>query len=163
MTKKKPTSKDWSKIEALFLQGEKPRFIVDKFPNLDITPKSISTKFSKMGLGEQKKKIEVKTKEVLIDKITEDKIDYNLKHINLFDKNLKLIDALLDYRLKNVEQAPSELVISDIVNDATALIRGICAGQKGQRLALGLDKLINDDNDSTPVINTVENLDDKLI
>lgn len=47
MEKRKPTEKDWQKIRVLYLNGEKPRFIVQKFPELDLTAKAISTKFSK--------------------------------------------------------------------------------------------------------------------
>ena len=55
--KRKPTEKEWQKIRALYLSGVKPRHIVEKFPDLKLTAKGISNKFSFNSTKEKRDKI----------------------------------------------------------------------------------------------------------
>jgi len=162
--KRKPTQKDWEKMQTLFLKGEKPRFIVEKFPELDITAKQVSTKFCKKNLGEKKKKIEEKATEKIIDKLADIKARTNEAHIQAYE-------LLQQKVLEKIRQDTYQVVIGgkfpeivDIENDLSQLAKGAVALekiQKGQRLALNLDN--QDESEDEPEMVFVENVDlDKI-
>ncbi|MEI7474701.1 MAG: hypothetical protein WCK67_07965 [bacterium] len=157
----KPTQKDWDKIEALYLKGEKPRFIAEKFPNLQITAIQISKRFSKKNLNEKKRRIEKKVKEKLEETIIDIKVQRNQEHIEQFDFLAKKIIEKIKKDTYQVVAGKDPKII-DLENDLAQLARAATALekiQKGQRLALGLDEKANINIDM-PEVNIVENLAD---
>ena len=55
IVKRKPNSKDWAKIRAMYLRGESLDFVMEHIPELDIKRSSISEKMSREGINRKKK------------------------------------------------------------------------------------------------------------
>lgn len=157
--KRKPTTKDWGKITALYLKGEKPRFIVEKMPYLDISAKEISSRLSRKNAKTKKQKIAEKVEERLIDDIIEEKAAINKKHIVIANQIITVVENYIknenykDFstfdmfgKFKNTR--------AETINTATLkqVANVLSQMQKVQRLAGDFDKEENDDL-TPPVIN----------
>ena len=60
MEKHKATDKELKEMLTLYLKGVKPRNILKKYPDVDITAKDLSTWFSKQKAKQNKDKINKK-------------------------------------------------------------------------------------------------------
>ena len=158
MEKRKPTEKDWQKIRVLYLNGEKPRFIVQKFPELDLTAKAISTKFSKNNTKKKRDKIKQKVEEKLLDDITTQQANANKELVQVSKKIVEVVKNYLENEMykdfagftkKGFFCETSETINTAAFKD---MVRALCDVQKAQRLALDMDKEIQEKL-PTPVIN----------
>jgi len=93
-----------------------------------------------------------------------DRIAINCRHINLFNTALDSVDILLKNFLGEIQkfsESPLELS-KNVIATLDFLISAISKIQKGQRIALDLDK--NTPLDSTePKINYIEGVDIKKV
>ena len=93
-----------------------------------------------------------------------DKIEINLRHVNLFNTALDSVEFLLNNflaEIKNYKENPLELS-KNLIATLDFLISAIAKIQKGQRLALNLDK-DTPLQDTEPQINIIEGVDFKKI
>lgn len=158
MVKRKPTAKDWEKIRALYLKGEKPRFIVQKFPELDITAKAISSKFSNNKTKEKRDKIKQRVEETLLEDIAAQQEEANRELIAISKKALNVIKKYLDN--ENYKEFAGFTKFgffcekSETINTKAfgEMMKALVNAQKTQRLALDMDKDPKE-NLPTPVIN----------
>lgn len=95
---------------------------------------------------------------VKINDIKSIKEDINQKHIDFFNKSLKVLGFILDEYSRELCRADIEFLEMPKNSIATLdfLITSILKIQKGHRLALGLDEI--DLEDSAPQINIIEGL-----
>jgi len=100
-----------------------------------------------------KKELDIKSK----------KNDVNSKHIEFYDKTLDILSFILDEYSRELTRADIEFLEmpKNSITTLDFLISSITKVQKGQRLALGLDE--NEFEDTSPVINIIEGLDEKKI
>lgn len=98
-----------------------------------------------------------------IEDIKQKKNDVNNKHIEYYDKTLEILGYMLDEFSRELTRADIEFL--DMPKNTVAvidfLISSIGKVQKGQRLALGLD--VEEFEDTSPVINIIEGLNEKKI
>lgn len=158
MAKRKPSEKDWQKIKALYLKGEKPRFIALKFPELDITAKSISSKFSRNNTTKKRDKIKQKVEEKLLDDIAAQQASANKKLAFVSQKIIDVVKSYLDDEMYKIFTGINKkgffCETSKTINTAAFknMVRALCDAQKAQRLALDMDKEIQEKL-PTPIIN----------
>jgi hypothetical protein len=136
MEKRKPTAKDWEKIKVLYLKGEKPKNIVEKFKTLEITARQITRKFSANKITDKKRQIETKTQEILENDIIQEKTEANKRHIALYDEGLDIVEKLLKAYKENALQGKKRGVNPFNLEKIFSCIE---KAQKGQRLALNID------------------------
>ena len=89
-----------------------------------------------------------------------DKVTINCWHVNLFNTALESVEILLKnflVEIKNYNENPLELS-KNIIATLDFLISAIGKIQKGQRLALNLDKT-TPIQDTEPQINVIEGID----
>lgn len=87
-------------------------------------------------------------------------VDTNCRHVNLFDTALESVEILLKnflIEIRNYNENPLELS-KNIIATLDFLISAIGKIQKGQRLALNLDKNMTL-QDYEPQINVIEGID----
>ncbi len=91
------------------------------------------------------------------------KKEINQKHINFYDKTLSVLEFMLDEYSKELARADIEFleIPKNSIASLDFLISSIGKVQKGQRLALGLDLEVPDNNE--PEINIVEGLNESKI
>lgn len=93
-----------------------------------------------------------------------EKVDVNCRHITLYNTALDSIEVLLENffaEIKNYRENPLELS-KNLIATLDFLISAIVKIQKGQRLALNMDKNTNL-QDSEPQINIIEGINfDKI-
>ena len=100
---------------------------------------------------------------VMSKKVEDIKQNVNQKHIEFYDKTLKVLEFMLSEYSREIKYAEFEFI--DAPKNAIAmldfLISSIGKVQKGQRLALGLDDdaVVNEE----PKINVVEGLCEEKI
>lgn len=87
----------------------------------------------------------------------------NQKHIQFYDKALDILEFTLDEFSKELMHADIEFLElpKNTVSTLDFLISAIGKVQKGQRLALGLDE--NDFEDTSPIINIIEGINENKI
>ena len=93
-----------------------------------------------------------------------DKVEINCRHVNLFNTALDSVEILLNNflaEIKNYNENPLELS-KNLIATLDFLISAIGKIQKGQRLALNLDK-DSPLQDTEPQINIIEGVDFKKI
>ena len=134
----KPTADDWAKIRVLFLKNVSLDDILKELPEVDVSKKSISEKMCREGMNKKKKEIEAKTNKKLYERVEEEKIAANEKHIQLFNDSLEIVNTLL-------EQYRDELALGKAKPRASAynmdlIMSAISKAQKGLRVALGMDE-----------------------
>lgn len=158
MAKRKPSEKDWQKIKALYLKGEKPRFIALKFPELDITAKSISSKFSRNNTTKKRDKIKQKVEEKLLDDIVAQQASANKELVQVSKKIVEVVKNYLENEMykdfAGFTKKGFFCETSKTINTAAFkdMVRALCDTQKAQRLALDMDKEIQEKL-PTPIIN----------
>ena len=158
--KHKPTAKDWAKIRALYLRGETLDYVMEQIPDVEIRRSTISERMSREGINKKKREIEERTKQKLCQRVEEDKLAANERHIQLFNESLDVIQTLLD-------QYKDELLLGKAKPRASAynmdlIMSGISKAQNGLRVALGMDEN-GDLQVNQPEVLTIEGLDEKKI
>ena len=136
--KHKPTVDDWAKIRVLFLKDVSLDDILKEMPEVDVSKKSISEKMCREGMNKKKREIEARTNKKLYERVEEEKIAANEKHIQLFNDSLEIVRTLL-------EQYREELSLGKAKPRASAynmdlIMSAISKAQKGLRVALGMDE-----------------------
>lgn len=91
-------------------------------------------------------KIASKTHQKAIEKISDDKSDRNIRHLNVWDKILNKIDDLASKDKWTIYTINGIVEIDVEPKDLTNLAAAMDKVQKGQRLAEGLDKNLHNDN-----------------
>lgn len=134
----KPTVDDWAKIRVLFLKDVSLDDILKEMPEVDVSKKSISEKMCREGMNKKKREIEARTNKKLYERVEEEKIAANEKHIKLFNDSLEIVKTLL-------EQYREELSLGKAKPRASAynmdlIMSAISKAQKGLRVALGMDE-----------------------
>ncbi len=91
------------------------------------------------------------------------KAEVNQKHIVFYDKTLSVLEFILDEFSRELTRADIEFLEmpKNAVSTLDFIISSIGKIQKGQRLALGLD--VEEFEDTSPVINIIEGMDEKKI
>jgi len=136
--KRKPTAKDWAKIRTLYLRGESLDYVMEQIPDVDIKRSSISEKMSREGINKKKKEIEERTQNKLCQRVEEEKIAANERHIQLFNESLDVIQTLLEQYKAELSQGKAKPRASAYNMDL--IMSGISKAQKGLRVALGMDE-----------------------
>lgn len=136
--KRKPTAKDWAKIRAMYLRGETLDFVMEQIPDLDIKRSSISERMCREGINKKEKEIEERTRNKLYQRVEEDKIQANERHIQLFNESLDVIQTLLEQYKEELTEGKSKPRASAYNMDL--IMSGISKAQKGLRVALGMDE-----------------------
>ncbi len=159
MAKRKPSEKDWQKIKALYLKGEKPRFIALKFPELDITAKSISSKFSRNNTTKKRDKIKQKVEEKLLNDIEKQQEEANRA---LIDVSIKIVDVVKNYLEKGQYNDFAGFSYGKMVKTSSntlntfafnQVVKAVSEAQKIQRKALGMDDKDKGKELPAPIIN----------
>ena len=136
--KRKPTAKDWQKIRTLYLRNETLDYVMEQIPYLDIKRKTIIEKMSREGINRKKRKIEEKVTQKLCERVEEEKIAANERHIQLFNESLDVIQTLLDQYKTELTEGKAKPRASAYNMDL--IMSGISKAQKGLRVALGMDE-----------------------
>ncbi|MCD7740285.1 MAG: hypothetical protein LUH11_02940 [Candidatus Gastranaerophilales bacterium] len=136
--KHKPTVDDWSKIRVLFLKGITLDNILKELPDVDVSKKSISEKMCREGINKKKREIEERANKKLYERVEEEKIIANEKHIQLFNNSLDIIQILLEQYKSELSQGKSKPRASAYNMDL--VMSAISKAQKGLRVALGMDE-----------------------
>ena len=123
--KHKPTVDDWAKIRVLFLKDVSLDDILKEMPEGE-------------GMNKKKREIEAKANKKLYERVEEEKIAANERHIQLFNESLEIVKTLL-------EQYRDELTLGKAKPRASAynmdlIMSAISKAQKGLRVALGMDE-----------------------
>ena len=143
MTKKvierhKPTVDDWAKIRVLYLKSVPLDDILKEMPEVDVSKKSISEKMCREGINKKKREIEARTNKKLYERVEEEKIAANEKHIQLFNESLEIVKTLLEQYRDELSQGKSKPRASAYNMDL--IMSAISKAQKGLRVALGMDE-----------------------
>lgn len=136
--KHKPTAEDWAKIRVLFLKDVALDDILRELPEVDISKKSISEKMCREGINKKKREIEARTTKRIYERVEEEKIAANERHIALYNNSLEIVNTLL-------EQYRYELTLGKAKPRASAynmdlIMSAISKAQRGLRVALGMDE-----------------------
>lgn len=134
----KPTADDWAKIRVLFLKNVPLDEILNELPEVDVSKKSISEKMCREGMNKKKKEIEAKANKKLYERIEEEKIATNEKHIQLFNDSLEIVNTLLEQYREELSQGKAKPRASAYNMDL--IMSAISKAQKGLRVALGMDE-----------------------
>lgn len=136
--KHKPTAKDWAKIRTLYLRGESLDYVMEQIPDVDIKRSSISEKMSREGINRKKKEIEERTQKKLCERVEEEKIAANERHIQLFNESLDVIQTLLEQYKDELSKGKAKPRASAYNMDL--IMSGISKAQRGLRVALNMDE-----------------------
>lgn len=158
--KHKPTSKDWDKIRALYLQGESLDYVMEQIPDVDVKRSTISEKMSREGINKKRKEIEEKTQRKLCQRVEEEKIAANERHISLYNQSLDVIQTLLTQYTDELKQGKAKPRASAYNMDL--ILSGLSKAQKGLRIALGIDEDGNLE-DKQPEILVIEGVKEENI
>lgn len=158
MTKRKPTAKEWDKIRALYLKGEKPRFIVEKFPELDLNAKAISTKFSANKTTAKRDKIKDKVEQKLLSEIQQEQENANRELIKISKKIVSVVAQYLEnenYKdFAGFTKRGFFCETSETINTRglREVVKALADAQAIQRLALDMDNKDEAENITPPTI-----------
>ncbi len=134
----KPTADDWAKIRVLFLKDVSLDDILKEMPEVDVSKKSISEKMCREGMNKKKREIEARTNKKLYERVEEEKIAANEKHIQLFNDSLEIVKTLLEQYRDELSQGKAKPRASAYNMDL--IMSAISKAQKGLRVALGMDE-----------------------
>ena len=134
----KPTVDDWAKIRVLFLKDVSLDDILKEMPEVDVSKKSISEKMCREGMNKKKREIEARTNKKLYERVEEEKIAANEKHIKLFNDSLEIVKTLLEQYRDELAQGKAKPRASAYNMDL--IMSAISKAQKGLRVALGMDE-----------------------
>lgn len=167
MTKHKPTEKELKKMRALYCKGEKPRNIILKFPDVDITAVELSKYLSRTKVTKTKEKIKKRVEEKLIEDIAEQQAEANKKLIEVSNKIVNVIEKYLqqgqynDFTTFNYGKLiKSEGGTLNTLGFAQ-VTKALADIQKVQRLALDMDKEL-EEKLPPPIININFNDDEDM-
>lgn len=155
MPKMPISSKNWEKIRSLYLKGMKPREIVEKFKDLDITAKQISNRFSTENITGKKRKIEEKVQEKQEERIIKEKDRVNKRHEYLYDMGLDVVEEILEVYKKTAQERKKIGNVNPF--NLEKIFSCIEKAQKGQRLALNID--LEDTEEKEPEVFVIKGLD----
>ena len=111
---------------------------MEQIPDLDIKRSSISERMCREGINKKKKEIEERTRNKLYQRVEEDKIQANDRHIQLFNDSLDVIQTLLEQYKEELTEGKAKPRASAYNMDL--IMSGISKAQKGLRVALGMDE-----------------------
>ena len=134
----KPTVDDWAKICVLFLKDVSLDDILKEMPEVDVSKKSISEKMCREGMNKKKREIEAKANKKLYERVEEEKIAANEKHIQLFNDSLEIVKTPLEQYRDELSQGKAKPRASAYNMDL--IMSAISKAQKGLRVALGMDE-----------------------
>ena len=135
----KPTVDDWAKIRVLFLKDVSLDDILKEMPEVDVSKKSISEKMCREGMNKKKREIEARTNKKLYERVEEEKIAANEKHIQLFNDSLEIVKTLLEQYRDELSQGKAKPRASAYNMDL--IMSAISKAQKGLRVALGMEEV----------------------
>lgn len=146
MEKHKPTEKELKEMLTLYLKGVKPRNILKRFPEVDISAKSLSSWFSKQKARQNRDKITDKVMENLVNDIVEEQTNANKELITVSKQVIEVIKRYFeegqynDYTCFNFGRLVKKS--SDTLNTFALqqVVKALLDAQKVQRIALGMDK-----------------------
>ncbi|MCD7740379.1 MAG: hypothetical protein LUH11_03420, partial [Candidatus Gastranaerophilales bacterium] len=150
--------KDYKKMKAFYLKGFKPRQILEKFPEINITAKELSQKLSRDNAAKKKKKIDKKVEENLINDIINEQTYANKELIKVSKQIIEVAKMYFEkeqYRdFAGFNYGKMLKTRSNTLNTYAfnQVVKAISEAQKIQRLALGMDKE-ELENLKAPVIN----------
>ena len=157
--KRKPTDQEWQQIRVLYLKGVKPRFIVKKFPELNITAKAIGSRFSKNKTKEKRDNIKKKVEEKLLADIETSQENANKA---LIDVSMKIVDVVKEYIDKEQYNDFAGFSYGKMLKTKgntlntfafNQVVKALSEAQKIQRKALGMDEKDDKSKLPAPVIN----------
>ena len=134
--------------------------ILKELPDVVITKKSISEKMCREGINKKKREIEQRATKKLYERLEEEKIAANEKHIELFNESLDLIQTLLEQYKDELSQGKSKPRASAYNMDL--IMSAISKAQKGLRVALGMDEEGNLESNQPDVL-VIEGFNEKEI
>lgn len=158
MSKHKPTNKELKEMLALYLRGLKPRKILEKFPDVEMTSKDLSTWFCKQKAKENKDKINEKVMDNLVNDIVEEQTQANRELIKASKRVIEVINEYLEkgqyydhtcFNFGKLIKTRSNTLNTMAFN---MVVKSLAEAQKVQRLALGMDEEEKEELER-PVIN----------
>ena len=120
----------------MYVRGETLDFVMEQIPDLDIKRSSISERMCREGINKKKKEIEERTRNKLYQRVEEDKIQANERHIQLINDSLDVIQTLLEQYKEELTEGKAKPRASAYNMDL--IMSGISKAQKGLRVALGM-------------------------
>lgn len=145
MEKHKATDKELKEMLTLYLKGVKPRNILKKYPDVDITSKDLSTWFSKQKAKKNKDKINQKVMENLVNDIIDEETEANKQLLYVTSKVIEVIKNYLEsgqymdfagFNYGKMVKTRSNTLNTFAFNQ---VVKALAEAQKVQRLALGAD------------------------
>lgn len=158
MEKHKATDKELKEMLTLYLKGVKPRNILKKYPDVDLTAKDLSTWFSKQKAKQNKDKINEKVMENLVNDIIDEETEANRQLLAVSRKIIEVINDYLDkgqymdfagFNYGKMVKTRSTTLNTFAFNQ---VVKALAEAQKVQRLALGVDDKDKAEDMPTPVI-----------
>lgn len=140
--KRRPTAREWDKIDLLYLRGEDFEFISKSFPYLQFSKKTLQNRVSKLGLTEKKRAIEDAAKDHLMQIIEKDKIRANNETLLLFQQSEEVIKLLLAEYLaeKRSGEKLSKGQARATAYNIDLILSALTKSQNGIRKCLGIDE-----------------------
>lgn len=93
IAKHKPTSKDWDKIRALYLQGESLDYVMEQIKDVDVKRSTISEKMSREGINKKRKEMKKKHSANYVKELRKKRLP-PMKGIFLYTINLLMLYKL---------------------------------------------------------------------
>ena len=159
MEKHKATDKELKEMLTLYLKGVKPRNILKKYPDVDITAKDLSTWFSKQKAKQNKDKINKKVMDNLVNDIINEETQANKQLLIVSKKIIEVVENYLNsgqyndfagFNYGKMVKTRSNTLNTFAFNQ---VVKALSEAQKIQRTALGLDDKNKDEDLPAPIIN----------
>lgn len=159
MEKHKATDKELKEMLTLYLKGVKPRNILKKYPDVDLSAKDLSTWFSKQKAKQNKDKINEKVMENLVNEIIDEETEANKQLLTVSKKIIEVINNYLDkgqymdfagFNYGKMVKTRSTTLNIFAFNQ---VVKALAEAQKVQRIALGVDDKDKNRDMPAPVIN----------
>lgn len=162
--KKKPTSRDWDRVRALYMRGENLDTILEALPKVKLSKKAIIAKMNLEGITARRKAIQDTVMDSLQKNIETERIEVNNQCINLFNTGAKVIEHLLAQYLTEVKSGDvPKLKAKATAYNTDMLMSGVTKIQKGLRVCYGMDEATGKLYEKEPEVLVIEGLDtDKI-
>lgn len=154
--------KDWIKIKNYYISHDISLEELAKKYKASISAVRLHSSQEKWSKLKKKKHIEIeqKVEKKITEKIVDRKVKANEQHIELFDKGLIVANKLLDLYLNELNSNKKRKKLANAYN-LDFVMKAIANAQKGQRMALNIDK--EQSENAEPEIAVIEGLDfDKI-
>lgn len=139
--KRKPTSRDWDRVRALYMRGETLEDIITALPKVKLTKRAIVARMNLEGITERRKNIQSTVLDHLQKNIETERIEVNNQCIHLFNTGAKVIDHLLAQYLEEVKTGDvPKLKAKATAYNVDMLMSGVTKVQKGLRVCYGMDE-----------------------